>query len=381
MALSLMVLVASGLLIQSMIRLTTAPLGYDRDGLFTADIRLPTSSYSKPEDWMRFWDRLGLKLDSLPGVQGVAFAPSLASFLGTGPVTIDEAGSSSRVVSASDPEPVSGGYFRVAGIPLLQGREFSDVDRSDSVPVAIINQAFARQFFSKETALGQRIKLGKPDSKEPWLTIVGIVGDVSRPTLFEGYSQDPSVYRPLGQAPGGSLSLFVRTTGNPRAVESEVGRAVVAVDNNLPLPTVQTVNESLAWFTSEPRFRAELFGLFSVLALLLAAVGIYGVLSQRVSQRIQEIGIRVALGARRDDVLKLIIGEGLRLTLIGIAIGIAGSLALARFLSSMLYGVTSTDPLTVAAVSFLLMLVALLACYLPARRAMRLDPLIALRCE
>ena len=178
-----------------------------------------------------------------------------------------------------------------------------------------------------------------------------------------------------------SLSIFVRTTGSSRAVEPEVGPAVAAIDGNLPLPTVQTVNESLSSFTAEPRFRAELFSLFSALALLLAAVGIYGVLSQRVSQRTQEIGIRVALGARRDDVLRLILGEGLRLTFIGIAIGIAGSLALARFLSSMLYGVTPTDPLTIAAVSCLLLLVALFACYLPARRAVRLDPLIALRCE
>ena len=381
MALSLIVLLAAGLLIQTMIRLTTAPLGYEREGLLTADIRLPSSTYSKPEDSMQFWDRLELKLASLPGVQGVAFAPSLSFEKGTGQVTIAGASSSSRVVSASDPEPVSGGYFRVASIPLLQGREFSDVDRSNSMPVAVVNQAFARQFFPKDTALEQRIKLGQPDSKEPWLTIVGIVGDVSRPTLFERYSQDPSVYRPLRQAPQGSLSIFVRTTGNLRAVEPEVGPAVIAVDNNLPLPTVQTVNESLSFFLSEPRFRAELFSLFSALALLLAAVGIYGVLSQRVSQRAQEIGIRVALGARRDDVLKLIIGEGLRLTIIGIGIGIVGSVALARFLSSMLYGVTSTDPLTVAAVSFLLLLVALLASYLPARRAMQVDPVQALRNE
>jgi putative ABC transport system permease protein len=380
-ALSLIVLVAAGLLVESMIRLTTAPLGFERDGLLTADIHLPASSYPRPEDSMKFWDRVELKLASLPGVQDVAIAPSLSFGAGTSQVTIAGAGSSSSVVSASDPEPVSSRYFRVAGIPLLQGREFSDVDGPGSVPVAIVNQAFARQFYPNVTALGQRIKLGPPDSKEPWLTIVGIVGNVSRPTLFEGYSRNPSVYRPLRQAPQGSLSIFVRTTGNPRAVEPEVGPAIVAVDNNLPLPTAQTVNESLAWFTAEPRFRAELFSLFSALALLLAAVGIYGVLSQRVSQRLQEIGIRVALGARRNDVLKMVIGEGLWLTLVGIAIGVAGSLALARFLSGMLYGVTATDPLTVAAVSFLLLLVALLACYLPARRATRVDPMAALRCE
>ena len=381
MTLSLIVLVAAGLLVQSMIRLTRVPLGYERHGLLTTDINLPTSAYPKPDDWRAFWGRLELKLDSIPGVQGVAIAPSLAASLGTASVTIDEAGSSPRVVSASDPEPVSSAYFRVAGVPLLQGREFSDVDRSDSVPSAIVNQSFAKELFPGGAALGRRIKLGQPDSKAPWLTIVGIVGDVSRPTLFMGYSQAPSIYRPLRQAPEGSLSVFLRTTGDPRAVEPEIARAVVAIDENLPLPTVQTVNESLSWFTAEPRFRAELFSVFSVLALLLAAVGIYGVLSQRVSQRTQEIGIRVALGARQDDVLKLIVGEGLWLTLVGIAIGVACSLVLARFLSSMLYGVTSTDPLTIAAVSLLLVVVALLACYVPARRAARLDPLIALRCE
>ncbi len=381
MALSLMVLVAAGLLVQSMIRLTTAPLGYERHGLLTADIHLSTSSYPKPEDWMRLWDRLELKLDSLPGVHDVAFAPPLFKPLRPSLVTIEEAGSSSPVVSASAPESVSDKYFRVAGIPLLQGREFSDVDRSNSMPVAIVNESFAREFFPKGAALGQRIKVGGADSKDPWLTILGVVGNVSRPTLYEGYSKPPGIYLPLRQAPESSLSIFARTTGNPRAVEPEVASAVVGVDNDLTLSTVQTVNESFSWFTAEPRFRAELFSLFSALALLLAAVGIYGVLSQRVLQRTQEIGIRVALGARRDDVLKLILGEGLRLTLIGIAIGIAGSLVLARFLSSMLYGVTSTDPLTVAAVSLLLMVVALLACYLPARRAMRLDPLIALRRE
>lgn len=210
---------------------------------------------------------------------------------------------------------------------------------------------------------------------------MGVVGNVSRPTLFEGYSQDASVYRPLRQAPEPSLAVLVRARGNPRAVESEVERAVVAVDNNIPVPTVQTVNESLSWFTSEPRFRAELVGVFSVLALLLAAVGIYGVLSQRVSQRTQEIGIRVALGARRDDLLMLVIAEGIRLTLVGIAIGLACSFFLARFLSSMLYGIRATDPDTLLGVSASLVSVALLACYIPARRAMRMDPVAALHCE
>ena len=380
-AMSLIVLVAAGLLIQSMIRLTSAPLGYERDRLLTADLRLPATSYPKPGDTIRFWNNLESKLASLPGIQGIAFAPALFFERGMGPVTIQSSGPASRIVSASDPESISEGYFRVAGIPLLQGRGFSDRDRAKSMQVAIVNETFAKEFLPKGAELGQQIKLGKPDSKEPWLTIVGIVGNVSRPTLFEGYSQRPSVYRPLEQAPDGSLSIFVRTTGNPRAVETEIGRAVEAVDDNVPVPTVQTVDEALSWFTSEPRFRAELFGLFSVLALILAAVGIYGVLSQRVAQRTQEIGIRVALGANRQDVLRLILLEGLKVILAGILIGILGAVILTRLLSSMLYGIGTTDPATFGSVSLLLTVVALVACYVPARRAMRLNPLIALRCE
>ena len=381
MALSLIVLVTAGLLIESMIRLTNAPLGYERNHLLTAEIHLPASSYPKADDWMRFWDRLGLRLDSLPGAQGFAFAPSLSSLPGTGPVTIEGARTSSYSGTAAGPEAVSTGYFHVLGIPLLQGRDFSGLDRSGSMPVAIVNRAFAKEFFPKGTAVGRRIKLGRADTTEPWLTIVGVTGDVSRPTLYMGYSRGPSVYRPLRQSPDGMLSLYVRTAGDPRAVASGIGRAVAAVDNNLPVPAVQTVDQSLSSFTAEPRFRAALFGIFAALALVLAAVGIYGVLSQLVSQRTHEIGIRVALGARHEDVLGLIIGEGLKLTLIGLAIGIACALALTRLLSSMLYGVKPTDPLTFAAVSSALTFVALLACYVPARRATRVDPMTALRSE
>jgi len=380
-ALSLIVLVGAGLLIQSMLRLTSAPLGYQRDRLLTADLRLPANSYPKPEDALRFWGRLQSKLETLPGIQGIAFAPPLFFERGMGPVTIESAGAHSHVVSAADPESVTGGYFHVAGIPLLQGREFSTDDRAKSMPVAIVNQAFARAYLPNGAELGQRIKLGNRDSKEPWLTVVGVVGDVARPTLFEGYSRRPSVYRPLEQAPDGSLSIFVRTAANPRAVEPEVGRAVESVDDNLPVPTVQTVDEALSWFTQEPKFRAELFGLFSFLALLLAAVGIYGALSQRVAQRTQEIGIRIALGANHQDVLRMILGEGLKVIFAGVLIGVIGALALTRLLSSMLYGIGTTDPLTFGGVSLLLTAVALLACYVPARRAMRLDPLVALRCE
>jgi putative ABC transport system permease protein len=382
MALSLVVLVAAGLLIESMIRLSNAPLGYVRDNLLTAAIHLPPSSYPKAEDSLKFWDRLDLRLSSLPGVQGVAVGPALNYLPGTSPVTIETGGGGLRTAPAGDPESVGVGYCHVMGIPLLRGREFTNADRADSIPVAIVNEAFAREFFPRGPAVGQRIKPGTADAKAPWLTIVGVVGNVSRPTLFMAYSQTPSIYRPLRQEPVTSgLSVFVRTAGDLRAHEPEIVSAITEVDSNLPAPTIQTVDESLSPFLAEPKFRAQLFAVFGVLALILATVGIYGVLSQLVVQRTHEIGIRVALGASHQDVLSLVLGEGLKLIAAGVVFGVTGALLLTRLLSSMLYGVRSTDIRTFANVSLLLTAVALLACYLPARRAMRLNPLLALRRE
>jgi predicted permease len=382
MALSLVVLVAAGLLIESMIRLANAPLGYVRDHLLTAEIRLPTSSYPKTEDWMRFWDRLELKLSSLPGVKAVAFGPSLNYLPGTSPVTIEGKGNSLRTASAGDPESVGVRYCQVIGIPLLEGRQFTETDRADSTPVAIVNEAFAKEFYPQGSAVGQRIKPGTADAKAPWLTIVGVVGNVSRPTLYMGYAQETSIYRPLRQeASSGELAVFVRTAGDARARESDLVRAFAEVDSNVPVPIFQTVDESLSTFMAEPKFRAELFAVFAGLALVLASVGIYGVLSQLVAQRTHEIGIRIALGASYQDVLRLVLGEGVKLIVAGIVVGGMAALVFTRLLSSMLYGVGTTDPLTFLSVSLLLTAVALLACYVPARRAMRINPLTSLRGE
>ena len=381
-ALSLVVLVAAGLLIESMIRLADAPLGYVRDNLLTAEIRLPASSYPKTKDGMRFWDRLELRLSSLPGVQAVAFGPALNFLPGTSPVTIQGEGDSLRTASAGDAESIGVRYCHVMGIPLLEGREFTEDDRAESIPVALVNEAFAKEFYPRGSAVGQRIKPGTADAKAPWLTIVGVVGNVSRPTLFMGYSQGTSIYRPLRQdATGGELAVFVRTTGDVRARASDIVRAVAEVDSNVPVPTIQTVDESLSTFMAEPKFRAELFAVFAGLALLLASVGIYGVLSQLVVQRTHEIGIRIALGASYQGILRLVLGEGVKLIVAGIAVGWMAALVFTRLLSSMLYGVGASDPLTFASVSLLLTAVALLACYVPARRAIRISPLTSLRGE
>ena len=243
-ALSLVVLVAAGLLIESMIRLADAPLGYVRDNLLTAEIRLPASSYPKTKDGMRFWDRLELRLSSLPGVQAVAFGPALNFLPGTSPVTIQGEGDSLRTASAGDAESIGVRYCHVMGIPLLEGREFTEDDRAESIPVALVNEAFAKEFYPRGSAVGQRIKPGTADAKAPWLTIVGVVGNVSRPTLFMGYSQGTSIYRPLRQdATGGELAVFVRTTGDVRARASDIVRAVAEVDSNVPVPTIQTVED------------------------------------------------------------------------------------------------------------------------------------------
>jgi predicted permease len=380
MALSLVVLAAAALLIESLVHLANAPLGYQREHLLSAEIRLPAASYPKAADWTRFWDRAGLKLESVPGVKGVAVGPYLTSE-GANPVTIQGTGSSRRAGSSAGPDPVSEAYFRVLGIPLIRGRGFDERDRQGSMPVAIVNEAFANKFFANGDALGQHIKAGNPDEAKPWLTIIGVVGNVSHPTLYMGYDTGPCVYRPLRQAPESTLSLFIRTAGNTRSAGTSVRRAIAAVDSNLPFPDVQSAEQLLSWFIAEPQFRADLFGIFGALAVLLAGVGVFGVLSQLVVQRTHEIGVRVALGARQGDVMVLVFREGLTLTAIGIMIGIAASAGVMHLLSSMLYGVKSSDPLTFVEISAILGSVALLACYVPARRATKVDPMVALRYE
>jgi putative ABC transport system permease protein len=355
-------------------------LGYARNNLLTAYLQLPKRSYPKPADWTRFWQRLGLREASLPGVKGVAFSQEDPD--GDGPVTIGGTdAASSRMTSPAGEQPASADYFRVMGVPLLRGREFDDRDRKNSRPVAIVNEAFAAKFFPHGDPIGKVIKLGKPDSKKPWLTIIGVVGNVKHTRLALGYGGGPCIYQPLPQDPKRMLSMFVRTAANPQSFEKSIARAFTAVAPELPAPEIDTQNQWLAQWNAQPRFRAALFGVFGALAMLLAAVGIYGVLSLLVGQRTHEIGIRMALGARQRDVLRMIVGEGLQLIAFGAAIGIAGALGLTRLLSSLLYGIRPDDPLTFIAVSIVLSGVALLACYVPARRAAKVEPVEALRYE
>jgi putative ABC transport system permease protein len=274
------------------------------------------------------------------------------------------------------------GYFQTMGIPILKGRGFSKTDDADAPSVTIVSQAFARRYFPNEDPVGKRIKTDamRNGGQSAWCEIVGVVGDV-RDRGLAG-TPDPVYYVPYYQFPLSlDLTFVVRAQGNPRGLISFVRSQMASMEPNAPLYNVETMEQYLTLSAAQARFNAVLLAIFAGLALLLASVGLYGIISYSVSQRTHEIGVRMALGAERRDVMKMVVGQGLKLALAGVAIGIAGALAMTRFLSSLLYGVSATDPLTFAAVSLILIAVALLACYIPARRAAKVDPMVALRCE
>jgi predicted permease len=271
---------------------------------------------------------------------------------------------------------VSSDYFRALGVPLLQGRDFTEQDSEAAPRVVIINQVLARRFWPGEDAIGRRLKI----ASEPPREIVGVAGDTRHMALDK--EAMPEMYVPYAQAPYVvSLQLVVRTPSEPKHLAAAVRDEVLAVNPNQPVSHVKTMEQYLDDSVAHPRFRSILLGLFGALALVLAMVGLYGVMSYAVTQRTHEIGIRMALGARSRDVRRLVLKQGLGLTLLGVVIGLAGALSLTRVLKTFLFQVSATDPLTLAVVSLLLILIALLACLLPVRRAMAVDPMVALRYE
>jgi putative ABC transport system permease protein len=271
---------------------------------------------------------------------------------------------------------VSPGYFHAMGTRLLQGRDFTEQDDEKAPRVAIINQTFARRFFPGEDPIGKRFSLGRPEAVKT--IIVGVVEDGK----YAGLNEDsrPFVARPLWQSEVGSTSVIARSDGDPQRLKPVVGGEVQQLDPNLPMSN-NTLVEKMSLPMLPARIAASVLGGFGLLALALAAIGIYGVISYTVSTRTREIGIRMALGAQKNDVLKLVLGQGMRLTLVGVGIGLAVALALTRFMKSLLFGLSATDPATFLTASVLLAGVAVLACYLPARRATKVDPMIALRHE
>jgi putative ABC transport system permease protein len=280
-----------------------------------------------------------------------------------------------------DTRTISLDYFRAMGIDLRAGELFSAQDRASAPGVVIINQTMARRFWPDEDPIGKRIKLGRAASDSPWLTVKGVVADSAQSSLDAVIN--PEAYFPLAQTAGmyRRINLVMRTASDPKGIVSAVKREIQSLDPNQPMYQVQTMEELISESVGARRFALRMLELFGALALLLAAVGIYGVLSYITTARTHEIGLRIALGARTGDVLRLVIGQGMKLALIGAGAGLLAAFALTRLMSNLLYGVSATDPVTFAGVALLLLAVALLACYLPARRAARTDPMIALRCE
>jgi putative ABC transport system permease protein len=279
----------------------------------------------------------------------------------------------------ADRRMVSPQYFNALSIPLIKGRGFSDRDDQTATGVAIVSDSWARRFLPNEDSIGNRIKLGGRDSTRPWLSIVGIAGDV-RDTRLESDAR-PCVYVPYPQFPSSGMTLVVRAGFDPRVLVSAIRDEVWAVDKDQPVTDAKTMGQYVADSVSPRRSGALLLSIFASLALVLASVGVYGVMAYSVTRQVHEIGIRVALGAQSSDVIKLVVGRGMALVLIGVMIGLAGALALTRLMTSLLYGVSATDPMTFGVVSVLLVADALLASYIPARRATRVDPMVALRCE
>ncbi|MGH9880736.1 MAG: FtsX-like permease family protein, partial [Pyrinomonadaceae bacterium] len=273
-------------------------------------------------------------------------------------------------------------YFQTMGIPLLRGRDFNEHDQQKSPGVIIVNQAFAQKFFPNEEALGKRIKPGISvweDAKPVMREIVGIAGDVRHRSM--SLEARPAYYVPQAQVPFDFMTVVARTASDPRSMINPAQNEVRQIDKDLPIFNVKTLDEYVADSVATPRFNTTLLGIFAAVALVLTIVGLYGVMSYSVAQRTNEIGIRMALGAQARDVLTLIVGQGIRLVLIGLLLGLAGAFALTRVISSLLFGVSTKDPFTFVAVAGVLAFVALLACYLPARRATKVDPLVALRYE
>jgi predicted permease len=382
-ALSLVLLVGAGLLIRSFLRLQAVNPGFNSRNVLTMQLDLSGPSYKKGAQVIAFHDQLLERLKRLPGVQYA----STRSFV---PIASDASFAyllfhiESRQPDASEGSvafynAVSPDYFQTMMIPLRKGRSFSDRDVKGSQNVAIVNETLARRYFGNEDAIGKRITLEDHPKEADWVTVVGMVGDTKARELHS--EPVAELYMPYDQQPEPGMALMIRSASADSGTANAVRSEVLALDKNQPVYSVRTLDSVLSESVAVPRFRTLLLGVFAGVALILAGVGIYGVISYAVSQRTQEIGIRMALGARATDVLKLVLKGGMMLVLIGVAIGLAGAFALTRLLTTLLFGVTPTDAATFATVSAGLIVVALLACFIPARRATKVDPLVALRYE
>jgi len=382
LALAVVLLLGAGLLVRSFNKLMAVDLGFDRENVLTFGVSLPRSKYPKPVQTDAFYKDLLQRLNALPGVQTtgtISHSPlhghSMSAFMDIeGAAPFDRKKDPAIGVGVVDGE-----YFKTLRIPLLSGREYDARDGADSQKVAIVNQAFAKHFFPNGDAVGKRVGFACKESEGFCRTIVGVVGNIRQESITD--EAIPEMYVPYAQMPMNGTTVMLRSASDPLALVGAIRNEVLAIDKDQPIYEVKTLAQRVDEVSAVSRSLMVLFTAFALLAVVLGAVGIYGIVSYSVTQRTHEIGIRMALGARTRNVLSLIMKNGLTLVLTGIAIGIAGALAVTRFLTTLLFGVTPTDSVTFVVVSVVFFVIAIVASLIPAVRATRVDPLEALRYE
>jgi len=388
-ALSLILMIAAGLLLRSFGRLLDVNPGFNPENVLLTRVWLPVPNnpeldpYRDPVKRAGFIKELLKRVSSIPGVRNAAISSGngvpLVGPHNSGGFTIEGDAVANNAIPTAQIGVVSPEYFRTMETPLKRGRFFTDADDRQAPQVVVIDEALAARYFNNRDPVGLRIKRGGPNSEAPWMTIVGLVGNMKS----DGFDKpdQPHLYHPILQNPAYAMAIYLRTDVAPLTLAQSVREQVRALDRDLPVFGERTMSQVAAESMSRRRFAMQLVGLFGILALLLAAVGIYGVIAYSVTQRTREIGIRVALGASRSAILRWVLKQGMILTIAGVVIGLVGALALTRLLRSLLFGVGPTDLVTYGALAILLTIVALIACYVPARRATKVDPLVALRYE
>ena len=382
MALAVMLLAGAGLFIRSFLNIYRASLGVNTSNVMTFRLTLPDAKYPRPDDKISFHDRLKSRLESLPGVDSVAIGTTMPTggsmnfqyeLEGGAPEDPNRRPSLQAVVISPD-------FFRVWQVRGLEGRLFSETDGAASQPVVLVNQYFANKFWPAQSAIGKRLRLFDGKDAEPWLTVIGVIPNIVQDDVTPN-KVDPVIYLPFRQKPMGGVAIMARTRVAPGTLAMPFRKEVQAIDANMPVFNLWTMEERLErnyWFH---RVMSALFGIFAVIALLLAAVGLYAVIAHSVSQRTQELGVRMAVGASARDILRLVFLQGMRQLIAGLFLGLSGAFAVTRVLRSFLVQVSPADPTTLAFACTVLATAAILGCWIPARRAMRVDPVIALHHE
>ncbi len=381
-ALAVILVTASGLMFRSFLRLQGVNPGFNPKNLITLEVELPDAKYHAAQQQQNFQQQLLQRLTTIPGVQSAATVDNVpfgvnafnTSFMIEGrpvPAVTERPRAFYRVISPN--------YFRTMGIPFRRGNEFTDRDSAEMPGVAIINETATRKYWPGEDPIGRKIKRGRPESKNPWVTIVGIAGSASQLSLRE--ESQPEIYVPFLQNTTPNFSLVVRTASDPKTITGAIRKEVWATDKDLPVSNMKLMDELISNSTAQPRFYVILLTVFAALALILAAVGVYGVMAYSVTLRTRDIGIRMAVGAQPMDIFKHVIGHALMLASIGLVIGLVLAGTSTLVMKSLLFGISPADPLTLIVTALILLAVALLASYLPARKATKVDPMVALRYE